>query len=114
MIKDHKKQHDEEINDLKQLLLMLLPSDKKQMVQDHFDKRAKYALTVKSTKNKDFSSHNENRIIQDDMNKDHVSYLLNYNFLLLKQCLVLKASLTLMGMREGTFHPLSDSISLSG
>ena len=107
MIKDHKKQHEEEINDLKQLLLLLLPSDKKQMVQDHFDKRENSALTVKSTKNNEFSSHVENRTIQDDMNKDNVSYLLNYIFLFLKQCLVLKASLTLMGMREGTFHPLS-------
>ena len=106
MIKDNKKQHDEEINDLKQLLLMLLPSDKKHMVQDHFDKRAKYVRTVKSTKNKDFSSRNENRIIQDYMNKNHVSYLFkNCIFLFLKQCKVSKASLTLMGTKEGTFHP---------
>jgi hypothetical protein len=89
MIKDHKKQHDEEINDLKQLLLMLLPSDKKQMVQDHFDKRANSALAVKSTRNNDFSSHNEDRTIPDDMNQDYVSYLLLiYVFLFLKQCLV--------------------------
>jgi hypothetical protein len=92
-IKQLEKKHDEEINDLKQLLLLLLPSDKKQMVQDHFDKRATSALAVKSTRNDDFSSHNENRTIQDDMNKDKVSYLLSCSFLFLKQCLDLKASL---------------------
>ena len=79
------KQHEEEINDLKQLLLLLLPSDKKQMVQEHFDKRESSTPTKNST-NDDFSSHIENRTIQDDIHKDDVSYLLNYS-------LDLKASL---------------------
>ena len=79
------KQLEEENNDLKQLLLLLLPSDKKQMVQEHFDTRKNSALTRKPTKTDDFSSHMENRIIQDDMNQDHVSYLLLiYIFLFLK------------------------------
>ena len=90
---------------MKQLLLLLLPSDKKLMVQDHFDKRAKSSLSSKSTRTDEYSAHNEDRTIQDDMNKDNVSYFLNYIFLFFKQCMVLKASLTLMGMREGTFHP---------
>ena len=106
------KEHEEEINDLKQLLLLLLPADKKQMVQDHFDKKKNSAQIVKSSKNDEFSSHVENRTILDDINKDNVSYLLNYIFLFLKQCLVLKASLTLMGMRKDTFHPLSFFIKL--
>ena len=83
------KELDEEFNDLKQLLLLLLPPDKKQMVQDHFDTRTNSALAVKSTRNNDFSSHNEDRTIPDDMNQDYVSYLLLiYVFLFLKQCLV--------------------------
>ena len=100
MIKEHKKQHDEEIkqhdkeikqhdeeiNDLKELLLLLLPSDKKQMVQEHFDKRENSVLAKNSNRNDNVSSHNENRTIQDDMDKDDVSYLLNYS-------LYLKASL---------------------
>ena len=101
------KELDEEFNDLKQLLLLLLPSDKIHMVQHLFDNRKNSALARKSARNDDFLSHNENGIIKHDMNKDNVSYLLNYSFLFLKQCLVFKASLTLMGMREGTFHPLS-------
>ena len=80
------KQHDKEINDLKQLLLLLLPSDKKQMVQEHFDKRENSVLAKNSNRNDNVSSHNENRTIQDDMDKDDVSYLLNYS-------LYLKASL---------------------
>ena len=79
------KQYDNEINDLKQLLLLFLPSDKKQMVQEHFDKRESSTPTKNST-NDDFSSHIENRTIQDDIHKDDVSYLLNYS-------LDLKASL---------------------
>ena len=75
------KQLEEEINDLKQLLLLLLPSDKKQMVQEHFDKRESSAPVKNSTRNDDFSSHNENRTIQDDMNKDNVRYLLSCSFL---------------------------------
>ena len=80
MIKEHKKQHDKEINDLKQLLLLLLPSDKKQMVQEHFDKRENAAPAKNSTRNDNFSSHNEKRTIQDDVEKDNVSHLLNYSF----------------------------------
>ena len=72
------QQHDNEINDLKQLLLLFLPSDKKQMVQEHFDKRESSTPTKNST-NDDFSSHIENRTIQDDIDKDDVSYLLNYS-----------------------------------
>ena len=79
------KQHDNEINDLKQLLLLFLPSDKKQMVQEHFDKRES-STPAKNSTNDDFSSHIENRTIQDDIDKDDVSYLLNYS-------LDLKASL---------------------
>ena len=90
---EEKKQYDEEINDLKQLLLLLLPSDKKLMVQDHFDKRAKSSLSSKSTRTDEYSALTENRIIQDDMPKNNVSFLLNCNFLFLKQCLDLKASL---------------------
>ena len=85
------KKHDEEINDLKQLLLLLLPSDKKQMIQEHFDKRKNFDPAKNSNRNDDFSSHNENTTIQDDM--DNVSFLLNYSFLFLNQCLDLKASL---------------------
>jgi hypothetical protein len=79
------KQHDNEINDLKQLLLLFLPSDKKQMVQEHFDKRES-STPAKNSTNDDFSSHIENRTIQDNIDKDDVSYLLNYS-------LDLKASL---------------------
>jgi hypothetical protein len=104
MIKGHKKQqdekfkelekkHDEEINDLKQLLLLLLPSDKKLMVQDHFDKRAKSSLSSKSTRTDEYSALTANRIIQDDMPENNVSFLLYCNFLFLKQCLDMKASL---------------------
>ena len=70
---------------VQQLLLLFLPSDKKQMVQEHFDKRESSTLAKNST-NDDFSSHIENRTIQDDIHKDDVSYLLNYS-------LDLKASL---------------------
>ena len=92
-IKQLEKKHDEEINDLKQLLLLLLPSDKKKMVQEHFEKRANSALAVKSTQKDDLSSHNENIIIQYDMNKDKVNFLLSCSFLFLKQCLDFKACL---------------------
>ena len=90
-IKQHEekfKQYDEEINELKQLLLILLPSDKKQMVQKHFDKRENSAPAKNSTRNDDFSSNNENRT----MDKDNVSYLLNLTFLFMNQYLDLKAS----------------------
>ena len=90
---EEKKQYDEEINDLKQLLLLLLPSDKKLMVQDHFDKRAKSSLSSKSTRTDEYSALTENRIIEDDMPENNVSFLLNCNFLFLKQCVDLKASL---------------------
>ena len=72
------KEHDEDMNDLKQLLLLLLPPDKKQMVQEHFDKRANSALPVKTTRNDDFSFHDENEIIQDDLNENKVNCLLDY------------------------------------
>ena len=75
------KQHEEKIKHLEQLLLLLLPSDKKHMVHKHFNKRETSAPANNSTRNDDFSSHNENRRIQDDMDKDNVSYLLNYSFL---------------------------------
>ena len=76
------KELDEEFNDLKQLLLLLLPSDKIHMVQHLFDNRTNSALAMKSTRNNDFSSHNENGIIKHDMNKDNVSYLLSAAFCL--------------------------------
>ena len=57
-----KKQHDEKIKDLEQLLLLLLPPDKKQMVQDHFDKRENSALAENLTSN-------------GKMKENHVSYL---------------------------------------
>jgi hypothetical protein len=51
------------------------------MVQHLFDNRTNSALAMKSTRNDDFSSHNENGIIKHDMNKDNVSYLLSCSFL---------------------------------
>ena len=79
-VKDHEeviKQHDEEINDLRQLLLQLLPSDKKQIAQEHFDKRANSALPVKSSRNEKFSASNDKEIVQDDLNEDKVNYQLD-------------------------------------
>ena len=67
---------------MKQLLLLLLPSDKKQMIQEHFDKRKNFDPAKNSNRNDDFSSHNENGIIKHDVNKDNVSYLLSAAFCL--------------------------------
>ena len=67
------KQHDKEINDLKQLLMLLLPADKKQMVQEHFDEKAKCALAAKSSKNDNFSISNDKKNLGNDLNGDEVS-----------------------------------------
>ena len=67
------KQHDEEINDLRQLLMLLLPEDKKKVVQEHFEKKAKYALTVNSSKNDSLSISNKKTIVQKDLKEDEVS-----------------------------------------
>ena len=67
------KQHDEEINDLKQLLMLLLPADKKQVVQEHFEKKVKCALTVNSSKNDSFSLSNDQTVVQKERKEDDVS-----------------------------------------
>ena len=67
------KQHDKEINDLKQLLMLLLPADKKQVVQKHFDEKAKCALTENSSKNDNFSISNAKKNFGNDLNGDEVS-----------------------------------------
>ena len=67
------KQHDKEINDLKQLLMLLLPADEKQMVQEHFDEKAKWALAAKSSKNDNFSISNDKKNFGNDLNGDEVS-----------------------------------------
>ena len=67
------KQHDEEINDLRQLLMLLLPEDKKKVVQEHFEKKEKCALTVNSSKNDSCSISNEKTIVQKDLKEDEVS-----------------------------------------
>ena len=67
------KQHDEEINDLKQLLMLLLPADKKQVVQEHFEKKVKCALTVNSSKNDSFSLSNDQTVVKKDRKEDDVS-----------------------------------------
>ena len=72
-IKQLEKKHDKEINDLKQLLLLLLPSDKKQMVQEHFDEKEKYAMSVHSSKKDNVSFHEDKKIIQETLIEDKVN-----------------------------------------
>ena len=71
--KQLEKKHDEDINDLKQLLMALLPPDRKQMVQEHFDEKQKYALAVHSPQKDNISSDNDKKDIQDTLNEDKVN-----------------------------------------
>ena len=67
------KQQDKEINDLKHLLMLLLPPDKKQVVQEHFDQKAKCALKRNSSINYNFLSHDDKQINLEDLNEDKVN-----------------------------------------
>ena len=71
--KQLEKKHDEDINNLKQLLMALLPPDRKQMVQEHFDEKQKYALAVHSPQKDNISSDNDKKDIQDTLNEDKVN-----------------------------------------
>jgi hypothetical protein len=63
------KKLEEEMNDLKQLLMLLLPADKKKVVQEHFEKKAKCVLPLNSSKN----DSNDKTIVQKDLKEDEVS-----------------------------------------
>ena len=71
--KQLEKKHDEDINDLKQLLMALLPPERIQMVQEHFDEKKKYALAVHSSQKDDLSSDNDKKYIQDTLDEDKVN-----------------------------------------
>ena len=67
------KQQDKENNDLKHLLMLLLPPDKKQVVQEHFDQKAKCALKRNSSINYNFLSQDEKEINPEDLIEDKVN-----------------------------------------
>ena len=67
------KQQDKEINDLKHFLMLLLPPDKKQVIQEHFDQKAKCALKRNSSINYNFSLQDEKQINPEDLNEDKVN-----------------------------------------
>ena len=69
------KQNEEKINqlekkhdDLKQLLMLLVPPDKKYLVQEHFDEKEKCALSLHSSKKDNTSFHNDKQTVQDNLN----------------------------------------------
>ena len=49
--KQLEKKHDEDVNKLKQLLILISPTDRKQMVQEHFNEKEKYVFSEHSSKN---------------------------------------------------------------
>ena len=67
------KQQDKENNDLKHLLMLLLPPDKKQVVQEHFDQKAKCALKRNSSIDYNFLSQDEKEISPEDLIEDKVN-----------------------------------------
>ena len=67
------KQQDKENNDLKHLLMLLLPPDKKQVVQEHFDQKAKCALKRNSSIDYNFLFQDEKEISPEDLIEDKVN-----------------------------------------
>ena len=67
------KQQDKENNDLKHLLMLLLPPDKKQVVQEHFDQKAKCALKRNSSIDYNFLSQDKKEISPEDLIEDKVN-----------------------------------------
>ena len=53
--------------------MAILPPERIQMVQEHFDEKKKYALAVHSSQKDDLSSDNDKKYIQDTLDEDKVN-----------------------------------------
>jgi hypothetical protein len=77
-VKAKLKQLEEKLKQHEQLLMLLLPPDKKHLVQEHFDAKEKFALSLPLSKKDDISFNNDKQIVQDNVDEVKVD---RYNFL---------------------------------